>query len=173
VEIISIIIQIVNELEIVTVYVLVRGRIFIALAIKWNCSHLSEIINNNSTILKIGVSKFMKRHIYRVVTRGPEGDYRIRDYMSEEEIRHRHIQIGTDDCSTDMSLRGRPVFKGLIGPMPETGGVVRYESPDVFEQMTKEWSELKRKRRRTQKPVIVEFQKQPEFQNQFDLGAVR
>ncbi|MDR2704781.1 MAG: hypothetical protein LBC02_03285 [Planctomycetaceae bacterium] len=115
----------------------------------------------------------MKRHIYRVVTRGPEGDYRIRDYMSEEEIRHRHIQIGTDDCSTDMSLRGRPVFKGLIGPMPETGGVVRYESPDVFEQMTKEWSELKRKRRRTQKPVIVEFQKQPEFQNQFDLGAVR
>ncbi|MDR0609008.1 MAG: hypothetical protein LBG58_02765, partial [Planctomycetaceae bacterium] len=114
----------------------------------------------------------MKRHIYRVVTRGPEGDYRIRDYTSEEEIRHRHIQIGTDDCSTDMSLRGRPVFKGLIGPMAESGGVVRYESPDVFEQMTKEWSETKRKRRmRTQKPVIVEFQKQTEFQNQFDLGV--
>ncbi|MDR3198422.1 MAG: hypothetical protein LBU34_11195 [Planctomycetaceae bacterium] len=109
----------------------------------------------------------MKRHIYRVVTQGPQGDYRIRDYMSEEEIRHRHIQIGTDDCSTDISLRGRPVFKGLIGPMPEPGGVIRYESPDVFEQMTKEWSESKRKRRtRTQKPVIIEFQNKAELQNQ-------
>lgn len=98
----------------------------------------------------------MKRHIYRVVTRGPEGEYRIRDYMNEEEILRRHIQIGIDDCSTDMSIRGRPLFKGLIGPMPETGGVVRYESPEVFEQMTKEWSETKRKRRtRTQKPANV------------------
>lgn len=98
----------------------------------------------------------MKRHIYRVVTRGAEGEYRIRDYMSEEEIVRRHIQVGIDDCSTDMSLRGRPVFKGLIGPMPEAGGVIRYESPEVFEQMTKEWSETKRKRRtRTQKPVNV------------------
>ncbi len=96
----------------------------------------------------------MKRHIYRVVTRGPEGEYRIRDYMTEEEILKRHIQIGVDDCSSDMSLRGRPVFKGLIGPMPETGGVIRYESPEVFEQMTQEWVEAKRRRRtRTKKPV--------------------
>lgn len=98
----------------------------------------------------------MKRHIYRVVTRGADGEYRIRDYMSEEEILRRHIQVGVDDCSTDMSIRGRPVFKGLIGPMPEAGGVVRYESPEVFEQMTKQWSEVKRKRRaRTKKPETV------------------
>ncbi len=89
----------------------------------------------------------MKRHIFRVVTRGPEGDYRIRDYTSEEEILRRHIQVGFDDCSTDMSVRGRPIFKGLIGPMPEAGGVLRYESPEVFEQMTKEWSEVRRSRR--------------------------
>lgn len=96
----------------------------------------------------------MKRHIYRVVTRGPEGEYRIRDYMNEEDILQRHIQIGTEDCSTDMSLRGQPVFKGLIGPMPEAGGVIRYEDPDVFEQMTKEWSEVRRQRRsRTKKPA--------------------
>ncbi len=98
----------------------------------------------------------MKRPIYRVVTRGPEGEYRIRDYMSEEEILRRHIQIGYEDCSSDMSLRGRPIFKGLIGPMPEAGGVIRYESAEVFEQMTREWCETKRKRRaRTQKPVNV------------------
>ena len=96
----------------------------------------------------------MKRHIYRVVTRGPEGEYRIRDYMTEEEILRRHIQVGIEDCSADMSLRGRPVFKGLIGPLPETGGVIRYESPEVFEQMTQEWVETKRRRRpRTKKPV--------------------
>lgn len=90
----------------------------------------------------------MKRqHIYRVVTRGTEGEYRIRDYTNEEEILRRHIQIGIDDCSTDLSLRGQPVFKGLIGPMPESGGVIRYESPDVFEEITKEWGEVKHKRR--------------------------
>jgi hypothetical protein len=76
--------------------------------------------------------------------------------MTEEEILRRHIQIGADDCSTDMNLRGCPVFKGLIGPIPETGGVIRYESPDVFEQLTKEWSETKRKRRtRTPKPRLA------------------
>ena len=96
----------------------------------------------------------MKRHIYRVVTRGPEGDYRIRDYMSEEEILRRHIQVGVEDCSSDMGLRGRPVFKGLIGPLTDGGGVIRYESPEVFEQMTQEWVETKRRRRaRTKKPV--------------------
>ncbi|MDR1477585.1 MAG: hypothetical protein LBJ00_01435 [Planctomycetaceae bacterium] len=89
----------------------------------------------------------MKKHIYRVVTRGGEGEYRIRDFVSEEEILHRHIKVGVDDCSTDMSLRGQPVFKGLIGPMSDNNGVIRYESPEVFEQMTKEWSESKNKRR--------------------------
>jgi hypothetical protein len=32
------------------------------------------------------------------------------------------------------------VFRGLIGPMPEGKGVVRYETPEVFETLTKEWS---------------------------------
>jgi hypothetical protein len=91
---------------------------------------------------------YMKRHIFRVVTRGPEGEYRIRDYVSEEEICRRHVQTGVSDYSIDVTVRGRPVFKGLIGPMPEVGGVLRYESPDVFEQMTKDWSESKRRHRR-------------------------
>jgi hypothetical protein len=66
-----------------------------------------------------------------------------------------HAQIGIDDCSTDLSLRGLPVFRGLIGPMPEGRTVVRYESPDVFETLTKEWSSAKtarRTRRRMQPP---------------------
>ena len=31
------------------------------------------------------------------------------------------------------------MFRGLIGPMSEGKNVVRYESPDVFEALTKEW----------------------------------
>ena len=93
----------------------------------------------------------MKRHTFRVVTRGPEGEYRIRDYVSEEEVRRWHVQTGISDCSLDVSLRGRPIFKGLIGPMPEVGGVLRYESPEVFEQLTKEWAEHNRRCRRRKK----------------------
>ena len=89
----------------------------------------------------------MKRHIFRVVTRGPEGEYRIRDYVCEEEMQRWHAQTGISDCNLDVSVRGCPVFKGLIGPMFEAGGVLRYESPEVFEQMTKEWSEHKRRHR--------------------------
>ncbi|HBT75962.1 MAG TPA: hypothetical protein DEB39_03355 [Planctomycetaceae bacterium] len=89
----------------------------------------------------------MHKTTFRVVTRGVEGELRIRDYVSEDEITRRHIQIGVDDCSTNLSLRGRPVFKGLIGPMPDGHGVIRYESPEVFETLTKEWSGNKKKMR--------------------------
>ena len=55
-------------------------------------------------------------------------------------------QIGIDDCSTDLALRGLPVFRGLIGPMPEGKTVIRYETPEVFESLTKEWSSAKSNR---------------------------
>jgi hypothetical protein len=41
-----------------------------------------------------------------------------------------------------------PVFRGLIGPMPEAKGVVRYETPEVFETLTKEWSAVSNSRSR-------------------------
>ncbi len=86
----------------------------------------------------------------RVVTRGKNGELRTRDYSHEDAVLKMHTQIGIDDCSTDLSLRGMPVFRGLIGPMPETQGVVRYEAPEVFESLTKEWGAepAGRKRRR-------------------------
>ena len=77
---------------------------------------------------------------YRIVTRGSNGELRSKDYQRKESVLKMHTQIGVDDCSTDLSLRGLPVFRGLIGPMPETSDVVRYESPEVFEMLTKEWS---------------------------------
>jgi hypothetical protein len=92
----------------------------------------------------------------RVVTRGVDGSLRIRDYASTEPLTEMHTQVGIDDCSTDLGLRGMPVFRGLIGPMPEGKNVVRYESPEVFETLTKEWSSAKaarRPRRRMQPPT--------------------
>ncbi len=87
----------------------------------------------------------------RIVTRGKNGELRTHDYEHEDSVLKMHTQIGIDDCSTDLSLRGLPVFRGLIGPMPESKGVVRYEAPEVFESLTKEWGAVaapSRKRRR-------------------------
>jgi len=76
----------------------------------------------------------------RIVTRGQNGELRTRDYKHQDAVLKMHTQIGIDDCSTDLSLRGMPVFRGLVGPMPESVGIVRYEAPEVFETLTKEWS---------------------------------
>ena len=95
----------------------------------------------------------MEKDTYRVVTRGADGQIRIRDYDSQEALLRRHSQVGVDDCSTDLGLRGHPVFRGLIGPMPEGGNIIRYESPEVFESLTKDWSSAKPARRRSRTPV--------------------
>jgi len=88
----------------------------------------------------------------RIVTRGSNGELRTKDYEKHDTVLKMHTQIGIDDCSTDLALRGMPVFRGLIGPMPEGKGVVRYETPEVFETLTKEWSTVntsRSRRRRT------------------------
>lgn len=96
----------------------------------------------------------MKKATYRVVMRAADGQLRIRDYDSHEDLLKRHTQIGIDDCSTDLGLRGLPVFRGLIGPIPEGKDVIRYETPEVFETLTKEWGMLKTPRRsRTRRPT--------------------
>jgi hypothetical protein len=89
----------------------------------------------------------MSKSTYRIVMRGRDGQLENRDYHSAECIAKMHTQVGIDDCSTDLTLRGLPVFRGLIGPMPEDKHVVRYETPEVFESLTKEWSVAKSKRR--------------------------
>jgi hypothetical protein len=91
----------------------------------------------------------MKKDTFRVVTRGADGQIRIRDYDSPEALLRRHTQVGVDDCSTDLGLRGQPVFRGLIGPIPEGKNIIRYESPEVFEALTKEWGAMKAARRRS------------------------
>ena len=100
----------------------------------------------------------MSKEIFRVVTRGADGKLRVKDYPKQYAVVKVHTQNGIDDCSTDLSLRGLPVFRGLIGPMPEGANVIRYESPDVFESLTKEWVASKsgrKSRRRIDPPETV------------------
>jgi hypothetical protein len=89
----------------------------------------------------------MAKSTYRIVTRAADGTIKTREYSSAEPLAESHTQIGVDDCSTDLALRGLPVFRGLIGPIPEGKGVIRYESPEVFETLTKEWTSAKPARR--------------------------
>ena len=93
----------------------------------------------------------MAKDTWRLVTRGPDGELVIRDFDSAEGILRMHLQVGADDCSTDLDLRGAPVFRSLIGPRPEGRNVVRYETPEVFEALTKEWAAPKAPRRRGRK----------------------
>lgn len=95
---------------------------------------------------------------FRVVSRGRDGSLMISDYPSVEPLLQSHQQIGIDDCSTDLDLRGMPVFRGLIGPMPESNNIVRYETPEVFEVLTKEWMNAKptKRRRRTAAQIAEE-----------------
>ena len=74
-----------------------------------------------------------------------------RTTKSTRPVLKMHTQIGVDDCSTDLTLRGMPVFRGLIGPMPEGKGIVRYETPEVFETLTRNgrYGATSRSRRRS------------------------
>jgi len=94
----------------------------------------------------------MSNRIIRVVTRSADGNIRTKEFESFEAIEASHDQVGIDDCSTDLELRGMPIFRGLVGPIPEGKTAVRYESPEVFEVLTKEWTKLKAKRRRRRSP---------------------
>ena len=96
----------------------------------------------------------MSKKIVRVVTLDSDGSMKTRDFDSVDSIIEMHEQIGIDDCSTDLTLRGFPIFRGLVGPIPESK-IARYESPDVFEAMTKEWTQKKAKRRRRRKPAEI------------------
>ncbi len=92
----------------------------------------------------------------RLVTRETDGELRTRDYDDFDDIQKVHEQVGIEDASTDLTLRGMPVFRGLIGPMPEGRAFARYESPEVFEVLTKEWANQKIPRRRRRRSVSIE-----------------
>ena len=92
--------------------------------------------------------------IYRLVDRASNGEIQIRDFSNAAEISARFERIGVEDCSVDLRMRGLPVFRGLIGPTPERDGTIaRYETPEIFEKLTKEWSAPQRHKSKRKPPV--------------------
>lgn len=85
----------------------------------------------------------------RVVSREADGSLRVRDHEDVSSVLAHYEQVGIDDCSTDLSLRGLPVLKGLIGPFADGRRVARYETADVFEIETRQWSQTRSRRRRS------------------------
>ena len=93
----------------------------------------------------------MAKDTWRLVTRAADGELVIHDFDSPDGLLRTHLQVGSDDCSTDLALRGAPVFRSLVGPMPEGRNIVRYETPEVFAALTKEWAPPRTPRRRSRK----------------------
>jgi hypothetical protein len=90
----------------------------------------------------------------RVVSREVDGSLRVKDHGSLETLKTCYEQVGIDDCSTDLTLRGFPLFRGLVGPMAEGKRIARYETPEVFEALTKEWA-AQRVRRRNRSEIMA------------------
>ena len=93
----------------------------------------------------------MAKDTWRLVTRAADGELVIHDFDSPEGLLRTHLQVGSDDCSTDLGLRGAPVFRSLVGPMPDGRNISRNETPEVFEALTKEWALPRTPRRRSRK----------------------
>lgn len=97
--------------------------------------------------------------LVRVITRAADGNLRIRDYANTAPLLEMHTQIGIDDCSADLGLRGLPIFRELIGPILENDAA-QYETPEVFEMLTREWarSQCCRRHRRRRTYTIERWQ---------------
>ena len=74
----------------------------------------------------------MPKDTFRVVTRGTDGKLHIRDYQKRESLERIHTQIGVDDCSTDLGLRGLPVFRGLTLKTPNPRSSMRSPCSSAF-----------------------------------------
>ncbi len=95
----------------------------------------------------------MSTKTIRMVSREFDGSIRVKDSEEITELLKNYEQIGVDDCNTELSLRGFPILRGLIGPIAEGKRIARYETPGVFEVLTKEWAQIKTKRRRSRSTI--------------------
>ena len=89
----------------------------------------------------------MNLAVYRIVTQDENGELVQTDYKDLASLLEEYHQIGTEEDSYTIRLHGEPLLRGLVGPLSEGKNIVRYESPEVFAQMTEQWSKERRKRR--------------------------
>lgn len=84
---------------------------------------------------------------YRVVFKTKSGKVEQKDYKDVASLLKAYEQVGVEEDSYTLRLHGEPLLKGLVGPISDGKTVVRYETPEVYAQLTLEWSKnLKRSR---------------------------
>jgi hypothetical protein len=91
--------------------------------------------------------------IYRVARRLKNGEIETRDFPTPSVLLKEYQQIGVEEDSYAMRLHGEPILRGLVGPLTDGKQVVRYETPDVYTQLTEIWSKTKRPRKKPGQPA--------------------
>lgn len=76
----------------------------------------------------------------RVITRAAGGGLRIRDYPTTRKLLRWHTKIGVAEYSKALKLRRWPIFRELVGPIAIGKRAAQYESPEIFEMLTRKWA---------------------------------
>jgi hypothetical protein len=82
----------------------------------------------------------IRRIPVRVITRAASGGLRIRDNPTARPLLRWHTKIGVADYSKSLELRRLLVFRDLVGPIANGKRMARYELPEIFEMLTREWA---------------------------------
>lgn len=77
---------------------------------------------------------------YRVVRLDDKGKLCQQDFPDRQALCAAYEQTGVEEDSYSLRLHGEPTFKSLVGPMSDGKNVIRYETPEVFVQLTEKWS---------------------------------
>ncbi len=94
--------------------------------------------------------------IYRTVKQSPSGEFLYNDYKTISALLDDYHQIGVEEDSYAMRLHGEPIIRGMVGPLADGKGVVRYECPEAYAVLTEQWSKTKRPRKTPTSLVSVD-----------------
>lgn len=87
---------------------------------------------------------------YRVVFKSKAGKVEQKDFKDQASLLKAYEQVGVEEDSYTLRLHGEPVLKGLVGPISDGKQVVRYETPEVYAQLTQDWAKNLKGRRNGQ-----------------------
>ena len=87
---------------------------------------------------------------YRVYIKSKD-KIEFREFPDRQSLLNAYEQVGIEETSYTLRLHNEPILKGLVGPMSEKENkrIVRYETPDVFANLSEKWGEeIERARKR-------------------------
>lgn len=84
---------------------------------------------------------------YRVVFKTKTGKVEQKDFKDVDSLLNAYEQTAVEEDSYTLRLHGEPVLKGLVGPISDGKHVVRYETPEVYAELTEQWAKNLKKSR--------------------------